>query len=319
MPLTDFGYKLSSEEFAGTDLVRFARRAEEAGFGFAAISDHYHPWTDSEGHSPFVWGVLGAIARATTRLKLLTGVTCPTIRMHPAIAAQAAATAAELMPGRFSFGVGTGEHLNEHILGDRWPPAGERRAMLSEAIDVMRDLWSGDLVNHSGKHYRVVNARLYSLPDEPPPILVAASGDRAIELAGSKGDGIISLAPKDDVLEKFDRAGGSGKARYAEATVCWGTDKSAARELATKRWPIVGLPGELSQELPLPRHFEQAGGMVRPEDLEGKVPCGPDPEEHLEVLRRYIDAGYDHVWVHQIGPEQDGFFDFYESEVIPKL
>lgn len=319
MPLRSLGYKLSSEEFGARELVRQARRAEEAGFGFAAVSDHYHPWTDEQGHSPFVWGVLGAIAEATGNLHLLTGVTCPTIRMHPAIAAHAAATAAELLPGRFSFGVGTGENLNEHVLGDRWPAAAERREMLSEAIDVIRELWTGGLTNHEGKHYRVVNARLYSLPEEPPPLLVAASGEKAIELAGEKGDGIISLAPEEGILERFDRVGGKGKPRYTEVTVCWDEDEASARRIAREQWPLVALPGELSQELPLPRHFEQAGGMIRDEDFVDDVPCGPDPERHLEVIRRFIDAGYDHVWIHQIGPRQDGFLDFYQAEVIPKL
>lgn len=319
MALSSFGYKLSSEEFGARELVRLAQRAEEAGFGFAAISDHYHPWTDEEGHSPFVWGVLGAVARATTTLELLTGVTCPTIRMHPAIVAQAAATAAELSEGRFSLGLGTGEHLNEHILGDRWPAAAERREMLDEAIDVIRELWRGQNTNHEGKHYRVVNARIYSLPDEAPAILIAASGNRAIELAGEKGDGIISLAPDPRMLQRFDEAGGSGKPRYAEVTVCWGQDETRAVETARELWPLVGVPGELSQELPLPRHFEQAGSLVRSDDFTDQVPCGPDPEKHLVAIGKFVEAGYTHVWVHQIGPEQDGFIDFYQREIIPKL
>jgi len=319
MSLQAIGYKLSSEEFGPRDLVPQARRAEEAGFDFAAISDHFHPWTSEQGESPFVWSVLGAVAVATERLRFLTGVTCPTIRIHPAIVAQAAATTAALLPGRFSLGVGTGENLNEHILGDRWPRAGVRRAMLDEAIDVMRLLWKGGPKNHRGEYFTVENAEIFSLPDEPPPILVAASGEKAIQLAGEKGDGIISLSPDSDVLEKFDAAGGTGKPRYAEASVCWGTDRRTALENATKWWPIPGMGGELSQELPLPRHFEQAAESVRPDDLDGKVACGPDPEEHLDMLCKFIDAGYDHVWVHQIGPEQDGFFDFYEREVLPKL
>jgi coenzyme F420-dependent glucose-6-phosphate dehydrogenase len=318
MALQEIGYKLSSEEFSAPDLVRYARRAEDAGFGFAAISDHFHPWLDSQGESPFVWGVLGAVAQATTDLKVITGVTCPTIRTHPAIIAQAAATAASLMPGRFGLGVGTGENLNEHILGDRWPAAAERREMLSEAIDVIRALWKGKMTNHDGVHYTVENARIYSLPDEPPPILVAASGDKAIRLAGEKGDGIISLAPEAEVLKKFDAAGGQGKPRYAEVTVCWHQDKAAALDFVAEWWPIPTM-GELTQELPLPRHFEAAAETVRGDDLSDLVASGPDPDEHLEFIRRYIDAGYDHIWLHQVGPDQDGFFDFYEKEVLPKL
>ena len=319
MSLEKIGYKLSSEEFGAPELVGHAERAEDAGFEFAAISDHFHPWTDGQGQSPFVWGVLGAIGMATERLELLTGVTCPTIRIHPAIIAQAAATAATLLPGRFCLGVGTGEALNEHILGDRWPPASVRRHMLDEAIDVIRLLWEGGMQTHRGRYFTIENACIYSLPEVPPAILVAASGDKAIELAGEKGDGLIALAPDEGMIEKFDAAGGEGKPRYAEITVCWGEDRDEALKNAARWWPIVGLGGELSQELPLPRHFEAAADNVEPEDLDGKIAAGPDPEEHIDLINKFVDAGYTHIWVHQIGPDQDGFFNFYESQVLPKL
>ncbi|MGH2755447.1 MAG: TIGR03557 family F420-dependent LLM class oxidoreductase [Actinomycetota bacterium] len=319
MPLEKIGYKLSAEEFGAADLVSQAERAEDAGFGFAAISDHFHPWTDEQGQSPFVWSVLGAIATATDRLELHTGVTCPTIRMHPALVAQAAATTATLLPGRFSLGLGTGEALNEHILGDRWPPASVRRQMLDEAIDVIRELWSGGMQTHHGRYFTVENACIYSLPDQPPPLLIAAGGKKATKLAAEKGDGIIALAPDEKMLEGFDSAGGAGKPRYAEVTVCWGDDRDEALKNAARWWPIVGLGGELSQELPLPRHFEAAADNVEPEDLEGKIAAGPDPEEHLDLIHKFADAGYTHIWVHQIGPHQDGFFDFYESQILPKL
>ena len=319
MGLQKIGYKLSAEEFDAPELVEQAERAEEVGFHFAALSDHFHPWTDQQGESPFAWTVLGAIAASTESLQLITGVTCPTIRIHPAIIAQAAATTCSLLPGRFALGLGTGEALNEHILGDHWPPASERRHMLDEAIDVIRQLWEGGMQTFHGKYFTVENARIYSLPDEPPPIYIAAGGDKAVKLAGEKGDGIISLVPDDEVLQKFDAAGGEGKPRYAEVTVCWGEDRAEALKNACEWWPIVGLGGELSQELPLPRHFEAAADNVEPEDLEGKVAAGNDPEEHLDMIQRYIDAGYTHVWVHQIGPDQEGFFRFYEREILPKL
>lgn len=319
MALTEFGYKLSSEEFGPRQLVAQAEAAEETGFTFASISDHFHPWTDEQGESPFVWGVLGAIANATTSLKVITGVTCPTIRIHPAVIAQAAATAEALMPGRFSLGLGTGENLNEHITGARWPRAGTRREMLSEAIDVIRGLWEAKNFNHDGKYYTVENARIYSMPERVPEILIAASGDRAVELAADKGDGLIALAPEPKMIERLESAGGAGKPRYAEVTVCWGEDRDEALKNAVEWWPIVGMGGELSQELPLPRHFEQAAESVRPDDLEGKIAAGPDPEEHLEMIHRYVDAGYDHIWVHQIGPDQAGFFRFYRNEILPKL
>ena len=317
--MTSFGYKLSSEEHGPRDLVRYALRAEEVGFTFAAISDHIHPWTDQQGHSPFVWSVLGGIAEATERLELITGVTCPTIRIHPAIVAHAAATTACMMPGRFSLGIGTGEHLNEHVLGDKWPRAGLRRAMLEEAIDVMRELWEGENSNHSGRYFTVENARIYDVPDQPVPILVAASGDKALELAGQKGDGLVALAPDDEMIEKFEKAGGQGKPKYAEVSVLWHTDEEQAVKQAAELWPIVGLGGELSQELPLPRHFDQAAENVSPDDVRDKVACGPDPERHLEMIKKYVDAGYTHIWMHQIGPDQEGFFNFYEKEILPTL
>jgi coenzyme F420-dependent glucose-6-phosphate dehydrogenase len=314
-----FGYKLSAEEFGPSELVAQARRAEEVGFSFAAISDHFHPWTDDQGEAPFVWGVLGAIANATEKLEVITGVTCPTIRIHPAIVAQAAATTAALMPGRFSLGLGTGEALNEHILGQRWPSAAVRRSMLSEAIDVIRGLFEGQNFSHQGEHFTVENARLYSMPDQPPPILVAASGEKAVELAAEKADGIVALAPDQEMLTAFDSSGGAGKPKYGEVTVCWGPDRTDALKNASRWWPITGMRGELSQELPLPRHFEQAAENVGPSDFEGKIAAGPDPQEHLEMIHKYISAGYTHIWIHQIGPHQDGFFDFYEKEVLPEL
>ncbi len=317
--MATYGYKLSSEEQGPNDLVRYARRAEEVGFSFAAISDHFHPWTDSQGHSPFVWGVLGGVAQVTEKLEFLTGVTAPIIRIHPAIVAHAAATVAVMLEGRFSLGVGTGEHLNEHILGDKWPRAGTRRAMLSEAIDVMRRLWEGGNKNFSGRYYTVENARIYDVPEQPIPVLIAASGDKALELAGEKGDGLVSLSPDEETIGKFDAAGGNGKPKYAEVQACWAPTDEGAVETTLKVWPNIGAPGELTQELPLPRHFEQVGGQVTADDAKKKLAYGPDPERHLAMIAKYRDAGYTHIWIHQIGPDQDGFFDFYEKEILPAL
>src|SRR5918998_3560501 len=246
------GYAISSEEHLPNDIVRHAQLAEDAGFPFALISDHFHPWVDAQGHSPFVWSVIGGIAHVTERLRLGTGVTCPTIRIHPAIIAQAAATCAEMMPGRFFLGVGTGENLNEHILGDRWPEVDVRLEMLEEAVEVMRSLWSGSLSSHHGHHYTVENARIFDVPDEPPPIAVAASGTKAVELAGRIGDGLVSLAPEEGILERFDQAGGAGKPRYAEVGVCWHPEEKTARRMVYELWPVGGIKGQLSQELPLP-------------------------------------------------------------------
>jgi coenzyme F420-dependent glucose-6-phosphate dehydrogenase len=313
------GYALSSEEHTPNDLIRYARRAEEAGFSFALISDHYHPWIDRQGHSPFVWSVIGGIAHATQRLILGTGVTCPTVRIHPAIIAQAAATSAAMMPGRFFLGVGTGENLNEHILGDRWPAHDMRQEMLEEAIEIIRTLWQGDTLTYRGGYYTVENARIYTLPDQLPPILMAASGPRAAEAAGRLADGFITTAPEADLLKRFEAAGGSGKPSYGQLTVCWAQDEASARRTAYEYWPTAAIRGELTQELPTPAHFEQAAKMVREEDVAQVIICGPDAERHIAALKEFIDAGYGHVYVHQVGPDQEGFFRFYEQEVLPKL
>jgi coenzyme F420-dependent glucose-6-phosphate dehydrogenase len=313
------GYTLSCEEFGPRALTAQAVRAERAGFGFAGISDHFHPWVDKQGNSPFVWGVIGAVAQATERLRLLTGVTCPTTRIHPAIVAQAAATAALQMPGRFSLGVGSGENLNEHILGDAWPPVARRQERLEEAIEVIRKLWEGSLTTHYGRHFTVENARLYTLPEEPPPILVAVAGPRSVELAARVGDGLIGTAPKGDSIDAFRSKGGEGKPTYGQLHVCWAEAEAEARRTALEFWPNGAISGNHFLELPLPSHFEQATELVAEENIAESIVCGPDPEKHLQAIREYVDAGYDHVYVHQVGPDQDGFFDFYERSVLPAL
>jgi coenzyme F420-dependent glucose-6-phosphate dehydrogenase len=317
--MVELGYSLSSEELGPLDLVENARRAEHAGFGFALVSDHFHPWLDSQGESPFVWSTIGAISQATESLTLGTGVTCPLIRTHPAIIAHAAATSAALMPGRFFLGVGTGENLNEHVLGDRWPGHEERLEMLEESVGLMRELWRGDLVNHRGKHYTVDRARLYTVPEEPPPIAVAAAGTDAAELAGRIGDALISTAPNADVVEAFEAAGGSGKPRYGQLTVCYAEDRDDAVQTAFEQWPNAALGGELGQELPLPRNYRDASETLEPEQVAEQVICGPDPDEHRRAIDEFEQAGFDHVYVHQVGRDQEPFFAFYEREILPAL
>lgn len=317
--MAEIGYTLSSEEHGPRELVRHARRAEEAGFGFAMISDHFHPWIDRQGQSPFVWSTLGGVAEATERLRVGTGVTCPTTRVHPAIIAHAAATTAAMMPGRFSLGLGTGEKLNEHILGDRWPPVRKRQEMLEEAVEVIRGLWEGGLYTHHGRHYTVENARLYTLPDEPPPILVAAAGSSSTELAGRIGDGFVGLVPDHEVIEAFEVAGGASKPRYAQLHVCWAESEAEARRTAHEWWPNGAFPGNLFIELPLPSHFEEAASLASEDDVAKGVVCSPDPERHAEAIREYLGAGYTHVYLHQVGPDQEGFFRFYEREVLPEF
>lgn len=316
--MTEIGYALSSEEFPANDLVSFARKAEQAGFSFALISDHFHPWTDTQGQSPFVWSVLGALARETERMQIGTGVTCPTVRIHPAIIAQAAATVATMMPGRFFLGVGTGENLNEHIVAQRWPSLDVRQQMLEDAVEVLRTLWEGGLRSYRGPYFTVENARLYSLPDEPVPVMVAAAGPDSAELAGRIGDGFISTAPKKDLVETFEKSGGSGP-RYGQLTVCFAADEADARKTALERWPNAAIPGQLGQELSLPEHFEQAAKTLTEDDVAESVVCGPDPAKHIEQIRSFADAGFDHVYVHQVGPRQNEFIDFYATEVIPKV
>jgi G6PDH family F420-dependent oxidoreductase len=239
--------------------------------------------------------------------------------MHPAVIAQAAATTAAMMPGRFFLGVGTGEALNEHILGDAWPAADVRREMLEEAVQVIRALWGGELVNHRGPHYTVDRARVFTLPDEPPPVYVAASGPEATELAGRIGDGFVSLSPEREIVERFERAGGAGKPRIAQVEVCWAASEQEGRRAAYEWWPNTALAGELSQLLPAPAHFEQACATVTEEDVAEKVVCGPDAGKHVEAVQKFLDAGYDHVYVHQIGPAQEDFISFWSEQVLPQL
>jgi G6PDH family F420-dependent oxidoreductase len=316
--VTAYGYFLSSEEFSPRDQLAQGKLAEQAGFRRLAISDHYHPWTDEQGQSGFVWSTIGALAAATS-LPITTAVTCPTVRIHPAVIAQAAATSAVLADGGFRLGVGSGEALNEHILGDAWPPAGIRQEMLAEAIQVMRELWEGHLVTHRGTYYKVDNARLYTLPEQPVPIYVSAFGEASAKLAGELGDGLVSTMPDRDLLARFRDAGGEGKPTVALLKVCWAPDADSGRKTAYRIWANEQLPGQLAQELPLPRDFEQAATLVTEDMVGGAVPCGPDPDVHLEAIGKFVDAGYDEVYVAQIGPQQQEFFEFYAEHVLPDL
>jgi len=310
------GYSLSSEEHGPQALVEQAVRAEAAGFEFALISDHFHPWIDRQGESPFVWTTVGAIASATSELRLGTGVTCPILRIHPAIVAQAAATCGAIMPGRFFLGVGTGENLNEHVLGQRWPATEVRRGMLREAMEVIRELWSGELVSHRGTFYTVENARIYTLPDEPIEIMVAAGGPAAASLAGEIGDGLIATSPDRETVDAFSSAGGEAKPRYGQLTVCYAETEEEGRRIAFEHWPNAALKGPLGQELPLPSHFEEAAAMVSEDDVAESVVCGPDPASHIQAIERFEQAGFDHVAIHQVGPVTEGFFELYANEIL---
>ena len=313
------GYFLGCEEWGPHGLLDQARMAEEAGFDALWISDHYHPWNEEQGQSPFVWSVIGGLSQVTSRTKVVTAVTCPTVRIHPAVIAQAAATSAVMLNGRFELGVGSGEALNEHIFGDAWPSADVRLEMLEEAVEVIRLLWEGGVKDHEGKHYRVENARIYTLPAAPPPILISGFGPKAIRLAGRIGDGYINIAPDAEMLGLFRSSGGGDKPAHGAFKVCYGEDAAEARRRAHRIWPNEALPGELAQVLPTPAHFEQATQLVTEEMVAEAVPCGPDPGPHREMIRQYADAGYDEVYVQQIGPDQEAFFRFYEKEILPEF
>ena len=316
--MIEFGYVLSSEEHGPAGLVTLAAAGERAGVDYLSISDHFHPWVGAQGHSPFVWSVLGAIAQETERVRVGVGVTCPIQRIHPAVIAQAAATTSLLFDGRFFLGLGTGEALNEHILGDRWPTPETRREMLIEAIGIMRELWGGDTVDHHGDHYTVENARLFDHPSDPIPLILSAFGPNAAEELASLADGFWNTSPDADLVRTFTDAGGSGP-RYAEITVCWSADADDARSTVHEHWPNSALPGQLAQDLPTWTHFEQATSVLSIDQTTEDVACGPDLEPFVEQVQTYLDAGYDHLHFHQIGHDQDGFLEFWKNELEPTV
>src|SRR5436305_6809507 len=313
------GYFLSCEEWRPQDLVAQAVKARDAGFKDLWISDHFHPWNNEQGHSPFVWAVIGALAQATPEMAVTTAVTCPTVRIHPAIIAQAAATSAVMLEGRFRLGLGSGEALNEHILGDHWPEADERLEMLEEAVQVIRTLWQGGPRDHRGRHYRVERTRVYDLPDEEPEIVISGFGPKAVDLAASIGDGYCTVGPDTESVERFRTHAQRGKLVQGGLKVCWARDETEARRTVHRLWPNEALSGELAQILPTPEHFEQACHLVTEEMVGEQVPCGSDVDRHVEAIKEYEAAGFDELYVNQIGPEQDLFFEAYSNEVLPRV
>jgi G6PDH family F420-dependent oxidoreductase len=318
MTATKFGLTLSSEEHAPRRLVELAAEAEDHGFDFVSISDHFHPWLDEQGHSPFVWAVLGAIAERTHDIDVAVGVTCPTTRIHPVILAQATATVANLLPGRFTWGVGTGEALNEHIAGVRWPPAPVRLKQLEEAIAVIRELWTGDSIDHDGTFYRVEDARIYDPPEQAVPIVVSAFGPEAAKVAARCGDGLWTTGSAGESIGNWRGAGGAGPV-YAQLTFCWAADRDRAIDEAHRVWRNSVVPGQLSQDLPTPQHFQQATSIVTKEMVASAMPCGPDAEALIEQAKEAIDAGVDHLYFHQIGADQAAFLKAWDDEIGPAL
>ena len=318
VPVTSYGYFLSCEEFGPKELVEQARMAEQAGFTRLWISDHFHPWNDAQGESPLVWSVIGALSEVVS-LPITTAVTCPTMRVHPAIVAQAAATAAVQTEGRFVLGVGSGEALNEHILGDPWPSAGVRLEMLEEAVQVIRLLLRGDTVSFHGKHYTVQDARIYTLPDQPVPIYVSGFGPQATELAGRIGDGFCTTTPDADLVSTFRESSSGHKPVQGGLKACWADTEEAGTETASRLWANELLPGQLAQILPRPADFEAAMSLVRREAVAEEIVCGPDVDAHVAAVQAYVDAGFDEVYVQQIGPAQRAFFDAWADRVLPQL
>jgi G6PDH family F420-dependent oxidoreductase len=314
--MLEIGVSLSSEEHPPKTLLQQAQAVEGAGFQFAGISDHFHPWVDAQGQSPFVWSVIGAIAAVTEKLEIGTMVTCPMIRTHPAIIAQAAATSAAMMPGRFFLGVGSGEALNEHIVGERWPRAAVRLEMLEESMELIRRLWTGETVSYDGAYYTLDTARIYTMPDKPPPIYVAAAGEESAELAGRAGDGLITTSADGELVRVFTEAGNQGP-RIGQMSVSFQRTEQEGIDLAFKKWPTSGLSGAFKFELPMPKHFEEATTNLTPDHIAESIICSRDPQKHIEALRKYEDAGYTRVYVRQTGADLGPFLDFYNREVLP--
>ncbi|PRX98736.1 TIGR03557 family F420-dependent LLM class oxidoreductase [Allonocardiopsis opalescens] len=308
------GYKLASEAFGPAELIRQAVLAEQAGFDFVEISDHFHPWLDDQGHSPFSWTVLGAIAAKTERIGLATGVTCPTVRYHPAIIAQAAATLALVSDGRFTLGVGSGERLNEHVVGQGFPAIAERQEMLREALEIIRLLWRGGYRSYRGRHLRLEDARVFDLPEEAPLIAVAAGGPEAARIAAELGDGLFATEPKPELVRHYREAGGAGP-RYVEVPMAWAPDEHSAAQavLGTTRWALTGW--KVMSELPNPVNFDAASATVREDDVLERFACGPDPARYLAVAQEFVDAGFDRLVTQNAGPDPDGFIDFYRREL----
>ncbi len=314
------GYKLMTEEHGPKALIENACRAEAAGFDFVSISDHFHPWLRSQGHAPFAWSVMGGIAQATSRIGIATGLTCPIIRYHPAIVAQAAATMAVMSEGRFTLAVGAGERLNEHVTGARWPSIPERHAMLGEAIDIFRTLWRGGAHSWKGEYFVLDHAQLFDLPDEPIRLVVGVSGPASVALAGKKADGIMTTEPKAELVKGFrDSGGASDGPTYSEAVLSYAESEEKALEVAHRQFRFAGLGWAVNSELPTVEGFEAASQYMRPDDLKDAIAYGPDVEKHLALIGKYIDAGYDHVVLTAPGPDQHAFIDFFEKQLRPRL
>jgi G6PDH family F420-dependent oxidoreductase len=312
------GYKLATEGFSPKELIRQAVLAEQAGFDFVEMSDHYHPWVEAQGHSAFTWSLLAVIAAKTEQIGLATGVTCPSMRYHPAIIAQAAATMALLSDGRFTLGVGAGERLNEHVTGEGFPARRVRHERFCEALEIIRLLWQGGYRSYDGKHLQLEDARVFDLPEELPLIAVAASGPESARIAAELGDGLFAVEPDGALVGSWRGLGGHGPA-YGEMPLAWAQDEESAVQAVLEKNSFALSGWKVMSELPNPVNFEAVTATVTPDQVREAFACGPDPKRHLDVARQYADAGFDHLVAMNAGPDPDGFMDFFARELAAPL
>ena len=318
--MTKIGYTMMCEQAGPKELVRDVQMAEDSGYDFAVISDHYFPWVEAMGHSPYAWSVLGAAAHATDSIELMTYVTCPIKRYHPAVVAQKAATVALLSDGRFTLGLGAGENLNEHVVGGAWPPVNTRHEMLDEAVDIIKALWSGDYVNYRGRHFEVDSARLWDVPDQAPPLGLAVSGPQSIAMAAAKADVMIAVEPEASLVEQFDAKAGAGRPKVGQVPVAYDPDRDRAVERALELFGWFGGGWKVNAELPGTAAFEAASQYVRPDDITASIPCGNRVEDFVEAVGRFTEAGFTHVALCQVGGDQQAdFIRWSEKELLPAL
>jgi G6PDH family F420-dependent oxidoreductase len=315
----ELGFTLMSEEHGPKELVRLARQAEDGGFDFLVQSDHFHPWVPEQQHSPYAWSVLGAVAAVTERVKLATFVTCPTVRYHPAVIAQKAATMALLSDDRFTLSLGAGERLNEHVVGRGWPSADIRHQMLGEAIAIIRALWGGGYQSYRGHYFQLEDGRVFDLPDQPIRLAIAASGPESLRLAIEHGDELVATDPDGELVGGFRDARGSDAPATCQVPVCVSADRQAAIDTAHRmfRWSALGW--KVMSELPNPVNFAAASEYVRPDDVADRIACGDNVDDIVEAVRPYVEAGFDRVAFVQIGDDQQAFFDLWERELRDRL
>ncbi|MCD4523803.1 TIGR03557 family F420-dependent LLM class oxidoreductase [Nocardioides sp. cx-173] len=325
--MTNFGYTLMTEQSGPRDLVSYAVGAEEVGFDFEVSSDHFSPWLTEQGHAPYAWSVLGAVAHATSRVGLMTYVTSPIQRYHPAVVAQKAATLGLLSEGRFTLGLGSGESLNEHVVGGGWPGIATRQERLVEAVEIIRELFTGELVDYRGNHFDVDSARIWDLPDTPVELALAVAGERAISTFAPLSDHLIAVEPDSSLVSTWNdvegapRIGGDGGARaIGQIPICWAPDAEEAKALAHEQFRWFGGGWKVNADLPTPMGFAGATQFVTPDDVAGSIPCGPDLDAIVEAVSAYWEAGFTDIALVQVGDRhQRAFLSDVAGPLLEKL